>query len=115
MNQRFKLTPDGNIHIDDGAHGYADTLANALADIQAAGITIPTPDLQALSGLVTVAGFEVSATKKELIFDNGWHYPMPESVYGEYQPYVACIGQVEQIIAAQDARRAAESQSSGNE
>ncbi len=115
MNQRFKLTPDGNIHIDDGTQSYTDSLANALADIQAAGITVPAPDLQAVSGLVTVAGFEVSPLKKELILDNGWHYPIPEAAQADYQPYISCIGQVEQIIAAQEARRTVESQSAGNE
>lgn len=115
MNQRFKLTQDGNVHIDNSTHSYTDTLANALADVQAAGITIPVPDLQASSGLVAVAGFEVSASKKELILDNGWHYPIPEAAQADYEPYVSCIGQVEQIISAQEARRAAENQSAGNE
>src|SRR6218665_2292055 len=115
MNQRFKLTPDGTIHIDDGSHSYTDTLANAMADIQAAGITVPAPDLHAVSGLVTVAGVEVSASKKELILDNGWHYPIPEAAQADYQPYISCIGQVEQIIATQAARRTAENQSAGNE
>ncbi len=115
MNARFKLTPDGTVHIDNGSESYTDTLANAMADIAAAGIILPTPDLQAISGLVPVAGFEVSPIRMELILENGWHYPVPESAYGQYQPYLDGITNLSAIIAVKEARLTLESEVSGNE
>ncbi len=115
MNSRFKMTQDGTVHIDNGSESYTDTLANAMADIAAAGLNIPAPDLQEASGLVAVAGFEVTHTRMELILDNGWHYPIPESAYGQYQPYLAGIENLPLIVAAKVARLAAESEVSGNE
>ncbi len=115
MNARFKLTQDGTVHIDNGSASYTDTLANAMADIAAAGLSIPTPDLQAVSGLVAVAGFEVSPTRMELILGNGWHYPIPEQALSQYQPYLMGIEHLALIVAAKEARLAAESEVSGNE
>ncbi len=115
MNARFKLTQDGTVHIDNGSESYTDTLANAMADITAAGLSIPAPDLQAISGLVPVAGFEVSPIRMELILENGWHYPIPASAYSQYQPYLDGITSLAAIIAAKETRLAAESEASGNE
>lgn len=115
MNSRFKLTQDGTVHINNGNESYTDTLANAMADIAAAGLNIPTPDLQAISGLVPVAGFEVTPTRMELVLDNGWHYPIPESALGQYQPYLTGIINLPAIVAAKEARLAAESEVVGNE
>ena len=115
MNARFKLTPDGTVHIDNGSESYTDSLANAMADIAAAGIILPTPDLQAISGLVPVAGFEVSPIRMELILENGWHYPVPESALAQYRPYLYGITNLPAIVAAKDARLAAESDINANE
>lgn len=106
MNARFKLTQDGTVHIDNGSESYTDTLDNTMVDIAAAGLDIPAPDLHAISGLVPVAGFEVSPIRMELILENGWHYPVPASAYSQYQPYLDGITNLTAIIAAKEARLA---------
>ena len=108
MDPRFKLTADGTVHIDDGTLSYTDTLENALADIAAAELTVVEPDLEAASGAVAVAGFEVSALKREFILENGWHYPMNAAQAAAHQQYADCIGALADILAAKDARLSAE-------
>lgn len=110
MHARFKLTQDGTVHIDNGNESYTDTLANAMADIAAAGLSIPVPDLQAMSGLIAIAGFEVSPVRMELILENGWHYPVPEAAYSQYQPYLDGITNLAAIIAAKEARLVADAE-----
>lgn len=109
MSSRFKLTPDNTVHIDNGEESYTDTLTNAVADIAAAGLTIPMPNLEIGSGLVTVVGFEISPARQELILENGWHYPVPEAALSEFQPCFAGIENLSQIVAAKAARLAAAS------
>lgn len=104
METRFKLTADGNVHIDHNGEAYADKLANALLDIAEAGLTITPPDLAAVSGAITVVGFEVSDLKKDFILDNGWHYPIPANLVADYQQYVDCIGHIPAINTAKETR-----------
>lgn len=106
MEQRFKLTADNVVHIEDGTHGYTDTLDNALTDIATSGITITPPDLTSVSGAVAVVGFEISDSKKEFILENGWHYPMTTAQAADYQQYVDCISGVVAVKTAQDERLA---------
>lgn len=104
METRFKLTADGNVHIDYNGEAYAETLANALLDIAEAGLTITPPDLATVSGAIAVVGFEVSDLKKDFILDNGWHYPIPANLVADYQQYVNCISHITAINAAKEAR-----------
>jgi hypothetical protein len=105
MEPRFKLTADGNVHIDHNDTSYTETLENALLDITAAGLSVAEPDLASVSGAVAVVGFEVSDVKKEFILENGWHYPMTAAQIPDYLQYVSCIVHVSEITQARCVRR----------
>ena len=104
MQTRFKLTPDNMVHLNIGGEAYTNPLEIALADIKSTGIQLRLPDLAGLGGPIPVVGFELTPGKMELILDNGWHYPMPENLQPQFQPFLDALNYIVAIRAAQQAR-----------
>ena len=104
MQTRFKLTPDHIVHLNAGGESYTEQLNFALADFTAIGNTLQAPDLAGLGGPIPVVGFELTPGKMDLILDNGWHYPMPENLQPQFQPFLDVLTHISAIRAAQQIR-----------
>lgn len=104
MQTRFKLTPDNTVHLNAAGESYIEQLNLALADLTTIGINLQAPDLAGLGGPIPVVGFDLTPGKMDLILDNGWHYPMPENLQPQFQPFLDALNHIVAIRAAQQAR-----------